>query len=319
MIGFYSSLFYINNKNGKFSIGAFGANFSKETQLEEAKEQYLKDQIVSALSNILIGLREIQKDERSFDGLLIVLDEIQNAEDFKMVAQLLRGITTTMDVNGFGNISFIVIGYSDTITSFFEEDPSAKRNFDSILLESMPIAESQDVLIKGFEEAEVRFDEEALKKNVKVAGGYPHSLQVLGHNLIDLDTDDLIDQADWKKAIDITAKELQTKDFSNFYKFKGKQTMRDELLNILALVGQPVPKSTLSKFFKKNFYSKSCLPVLKTLGAITEDSSNENLFLHSSLFRTAIFTHIVSNPNMFQGSWFDAANKILIELGKQEN
>jgi AAA ATPase-like protein len=308
-------------KNGKFSFGAFGLQASMdknqmELPLEGDTKQFFKDQAVSALTNILSGLKEIKDEEKEYDGIFIVLDEIHNIEDVHGIAQMLRGISTTLDVNGIGNISFMVIGYSEVVDNFFEGDPSAKRSFDLIHLTSMPLEEAKDVLVKGLNEVKVTFDEEPLE-NVMITGGYPHSIQVLGHNLIEVDNDDHIDKEDWETAVSKTALELQTKDFSSLYNFKGKKTLREEILNVLALVGKPISKTILVKEYK-SLYSRTYLPELKNSGAIKEDSQTGELTLHSALFRSAILLHIFRTVEK-EDTWYRFGKKIINELEEKES
>ncbi len=300
---------------GKFSFGAFGLSVAVDSgqtglPLDDGNiQQYFKDQAVSVLTNILLGLKEVG-GQKEFDGLLMVLDAIHNAKDIQGIAQLIRSITTTLDVNGFGNISFIIIGYSEAFQSFFEGDPSARRSFDSIPLTGMPYEEAKEVLVKGFDDVQIEYNQEELGAKVKLAGGYPHSLQVLGHNLIEVDTDNLIDVDDWNLATRKAARELQDKDFLNLYNFKGKQKLREEIMNILAWVAVPVPKSILAKEFPSNIHSKSCLPELKKSGAVKEDTETGNLSLHSSLFRSAILLHTINKPDFMEEKWMKISDKI---------
>ncbi len=300
---------------GKFSFGAFGVSVAVDSgqmglPLDDGNiEQYFKDQAVSVLTNILLGLKEVEEQSK-YDGLLIVLDEIHNAKYIQGIAQLIRSITTTLDVNGLGNISFIIIGYNEAIQSFFEGDPSARRSFDSIPLTGMPYGEAKEVLVKGFDDVQIEYNQEELDAKVKLAGGYPYSLQVLGHNLIEVDTNNLIDADDWGEAISEAARELQDKDFLNLYNFKGKQKLREEIMNILAWVSAPIPKSILYKEFPGNIYSSSCLPELKKSGAVNEDPETGNLSLHSSLFRSAILLHTISKPGFMDEKWMKISNKI---------
>lgn len=281
-------------KNGKFTLGAFGVQAGFEAGDGDSKntEQYLKDQAVSALTNILAGLKE--QEGAACDGLLIIIDEIHNTTDIEGIAQILRSISTTLNVGDAGNVSFLIIGYSDPIAKFFAGDPSAKRLFDTIHLSYMPHGEAKEVLTKGFNEAGVRFDETELDKGIRVAGGYPHSIQVLGHNLIQVDKDDMIDKADWHAAHRETAIELKSKDFSNLYKFTGKPTLREQVLNLMALYGEPISKQKIAEELSgKNIYTKNCLGELKKSGAVHVDPDTEELSLQSGLFRTAILVHII--------------------------
>ena len=296
-------------KNGKFSLGAFDVQVEIGKRSKQSAEggMYLKDQALSILTNILKGMEEDKKNNPK--AVLIVLDEVHNIKNLKGMAQILRSVITTLDVNGYGNIAFLIISYPSAVKEFFKADPSAKRNFDILPLEIMPDDEAQEILTKGFKQAKVRYDRQMIGDNTKIAGGYPHSIQMLGHNLFEEDQDNNIDQTDWEKAVKKTALDLQRKDFSNLYSFNGKIKQRDELLNVLALMPGPVFKSDLSKEFKeynKNIYATSCLPELKKIGAIKEEPETGFLSLQSHLFKSAISMHIAvqSDPKKPEPEWY---------------
>ena len=215
-------------KNGKFSLGVFGikAEMDKVSGKSPEEDMYLKDQAVSILTNILKGIEEEgsrkgKKIDQS-DGILIVLDEIHNLKSIDGVAQILRSIITTLDMNGHGNIAFLILSYPEAIKNFFKGDPSAKRSFDILPLETMPDNEAEEILTKGLQSVQIKYNKNLVSDNIYKAGGYPHSIQVLGHNLVEIDCDKYIDQEDWTKAVKKTALELQHKDFSNLYSFKRK-------------------------------------------------------------------------------------------------
>ena len=272
-------------KNGKFEIGAFGASVSMESRLnEQQKEITVKDQTVSILSNII---RELQVSSGSQqDGILIIIDELHNLSNIPSAASILRNVVTSLDVEGLGRISFLLIGYKEDMEQFFSVDSSSLRTFDTKSLSIMPLKEAVEVLTKGFQVAGVRWDELALNSNIGIAGGYPHSIQVLGHNLIEKDTDRYIDKKDWSDVIFDTALELQEKDFSTMYSFRKNLTDKDKILILLAKEEKPLSRKDIShKNLSKNIYR--CLSDLKTVGAIREDDGG-NFYLQSQLFRTAI-------------------------------
>ena len=285
-------------QDGKFSLGAFGAVMEidkkdvAKNRLVPPDNQFFKDQIVSSLTNLMKAV--IAKDQNSPKGLLIIIDEIHNIRDIDGAGQIFRNIINTLDFNEQGNFSFMLIGSSDTVDGFFSTDPSARRSFDFIPLDVMPTKDSEDLLIKGFERAEIDYNKKTLKKKIVVAGGYPHALQMLGYNLIDIDSDNHIDESDWGKAIDITAQQLQSKDFYSFYSFTGKPNAKDEIMNILALAnGADIYKKTLAKALNVSVY-RNASQLIKQ-GAIKEDQQTGKLSLQSELLRTAINFHIYKN------------------------
>ena len=303
-------------KGGKFSLGAFGVNaeININSDVPQKDNMYLKDQAISILTNILKGINEdnLETNNSPSDGVLIVLDEIHNVKNINNVAQILRSVITTLDINGLGNIAFLIISYPEAIKKFFKGDPSSKRSFDILPLKTMPDDEAKEILTKGFEQAQIKYDKQVINNNIKKVGGYPHSIQVLGHSLVEIDSDNYIDQEDWTKAIEQTALELQRKDFSSFYSFNGKVRQRDELLNILALMPEPVLKADLAKEYK-NIYANACLPKLKKIGAIKEEMDSGLLSLHSYLFKSAIRLHIASQSEKkkLESNWYQIYQKML--------
>ena len=281
-------------KQGKFSFGAFGMNVNIESNERGERKQFFKDQIVSSLTNLIQS--SVGKDESDkFDGILIVIDEIHNIQDLEGAGQIFRNIINTLDVNEKGFFSFLLIGYSDSIDKVFKGDPSARRSFDLLHLDVMPDDEAKELLTKGFNKIGLKYDNPSLDKYINVAGGYPHSLQTLGHQLVEIDNDNNISNEDWNKAIVISARELQNKDFSQLYSFTGKPTLREEIMNHLALAnGTVITKTSLGKALGKNIYQKKALPQLIQTGAVKEDINSGKLSLHSELFKSAIRFHLKS-------------------------
>lgn len=274
-------------KNGKFTIGAF----SIEQKSVEERTIIIRDQMISILSHLIEAVRT-EKDAKRKDGIIIVIDEAQNIGDIEICAQLLRGIITTLDVKNLGNISFLLIGYVSALDDFFQGDPSARRQFDSIGLGVMPVDEAKEVLVKGFEAAGVLWDQDVLEKNILATGGYPHSIQLLGHSLLEYDTDNKIDNTDWDQAINHTATELQRKDFAEMYDFHGKASAREKILDVLAVAWQALSKPEIEKYAGiKNIYQY--LPDLQKRGSIKVDLETGKVLLHSHLFGIAIILKII--------------------------
>ncbi len=294
-------------KNGKFSIGAFSV------ELKNNKEDTIivRDQLISILSNLIDAIKnDIGDANIRKDGILIIIDEMQNVSDINICAQLLRGIITTLDVKNLGNISFLLIGYKEAMSDFFDGDQSARRQFDSVELGVMPLQEAKEVLVKGFKEANVKWDDNSLSKSIYVTGGYPHSIQLLGHNLIEVDNDNNINSEDWKQAINRTAFELRKKDFAEMYNFNGKTSAREKILDVLAIAAiaaKPLSKKEIIKYSKvTNVYQY--LPDLIKKGCIQYDKKKEKISIHSQLFSFGILISIfnkIKNENYLNELLYD--------------
>lgn len=280
-------------KNGKFTIGAFGASASVAAAQEGAEPRIaaVRDQAISILANIINALKE---SEEKRDGILLIIDEIQNLSDIEIAAPLLRGILSSLEFKNLGHVSFLLLGLDQAFDAFMSGDISTRRNFDPIRLDTMPPDEAVQVLTKGFEKVELRWDEAALKSHIHVTGGYPHSIQVVGHHLVAADTDGFIGQTDWKAAIRLTAAELIEKEFSEMYSFSAKLTGHEKILNVLALSGH-MPRKELSTKCREAYEMNNTyqyLPTLEQRGAI-RILSDGTIELHSHLFRSAILSSLL--------------------------
>jgi len=296
-------------KNGKFTLGAFGGTVSIEQSKGTSRDQItLKDQAVSIFANIVSTLKEATEGDEKRDGVLVIIDEMQNVSDIEIAASSLRGILNTLDFKSLGHVSFLLIGLDQAFDGFMTGDVSALRAFDPIHLDVMPSDEAMEVLRKGFKEVGLKWDEKVLESSIPVAGGYPHSIQVVGHNLVHVDNDGMIDQTDWKLATDRTANELREKDFSAMYSFGSRKTGREKILDVIALLGSLTRKQLIEACRQgcdlQNAYQY--LAELEKKGAI-KVLSNGKIELHSQLFRTAILSVLFPNldPNSpLWGLWF---------------
>jgi hypothetical protein len=274
-------------RNGKFAIGAFGGKLEIEKS-QNVQNQHLKDIAVSIFTNIFKGIEE---SESSQNGILIIIDEVHNLLDLSGIAMLLRNITTTLDVNGLGKVSFLIIGYPYAIDAFFEGDLSAKRHFDPMLLDCMPLDEAKQILVKGFEEAGFVYDTNDLNNFIAFTGGYPHAVQVLGHNVVESTSSNKILNFDWINGIHKTAMELATKDFSNFYKFNKKPTSKEQLMDILAVIGKPITRQELAQLSDDTNLART-ISELKKISAVKENNDTSEISLSSMLLNMAIVFHL---------------------------
>ena len=64
----------------------------------------------------------------------------------------------------------------------------------------MPLEEAIEVLTKGFDEVKVKYNKKEVSDFIMQTGGYPHSIQLLGHNVVSIDKDNLISIDDWKRG-----------------------------------------------------------------------------------------------------------------------
>ena len=232
---------------------------------------------------------------------MIIIDEIQNIIDIEEATQILKSIINTLDFRERGYISFLLLGYSHGVELLFKSDPSARRSFNLVKLEVMADDEALEVLTKGFADIKLKYDEKLLREKIGVAGGYPYALQVLGQNLVNVDKDNIIDADDWESAIKRSAIELQDKDFFGFYSFSGRQTIKDQIMNIVALANGQfiITRKALSEILGRSSYRH--INNLIEQGGLREKPANGQLEPHSKLLAVAISFYLTSQlPDEFK-------------------
>ncbi|MFQ5627625.1 MAG: AAA family ATPase [bacterium] len=286
-------------KNGKFSIGAFGIKASYESGGSESiptEPILIKDQVVSIIRNIL---REItsQHDETSKDGILVIIDEMDNISDLDTAASIIRGITAELDFEDLGFISFLLIGYKSGLEKFARGDESIRRLLDPIQLTEMSDNEVVETFEKGFSAAEIKWDKEILKKKVWITGGYPLAIQIIGYHTVEADNDNFIDEIDWEKSVVDSHLELIDKEYSSYYSFGVKKKKNSDKVLLALAIGARMNCNTLSvKEIEHISGVKNPSQYLKMLmknGIVLRDVSNNEYCLRKGLLGNSIVLDLI--------------------------
>jgi len=310
-------------KNGKFSIGAFGLSAGYENKINAPSETLIiKDQVVSILRNVITQLRENPIDEIIKNGVLIIIDEMDNIEDIEIAASIIRGITTELDFEDLGYVSFLLIGYASSHEIFVKGDESIRRLIDTIHLTEMPEDEVIETFEKGFKEAGVEWNKNVLEENVWLTGGYPLAIQVLGYHLIESDTNSFIDQDDWEESISKSSVELIDKEFSSYYSF-GTRLKKNTDRILISLAISSINCDSLSlKEIEKLSEVKNPSQYVKQLmknGVVTRDRLTGEYTIKRGLLRTSIILDMRDSfPDEFIQR-FSKINALAKEIAQEKN
>lgn len=294
--------------NGKFSIGAFGfeAGYEYKDHRSNSKEGFIiKDQVVSILRNILNQIKNDLNSPDCKDGIFIIIDEMDNISDVEIAASITRGITTELDFEDLGFISFMFIGYQNSFEAFTSGDESIKRLLDPIHLTEMPENEVIETFEKGFKAVNVKWDKELLKSKAWLTGGYPLAIQVIGYHLIENDTDNYIDEKDWDFSINKSAEELIDREFSSYYSFGTHQKLnKDKILLALAIASIGGCDSLSLKEIEELSDVKNPSQYLKQLmksGVVFRDVSSKEYIIKKGLLRTSIVLDLIKSYSDEEG------------------
>jgi len=286
-------------KDGKFSIGAFGFETSYNGRRGDdstTKKTVIKDQVVSILRNIIQQIRNNEDISKNKDGILIIIDEMDNLDDINFSASIVRGITTELDFEDFGFVSFLLIGYENGYERFISGDESIRRLIDPVHLTEMPENEIIETFKKGFLEASVQWSADKLKEKVWLTGGYPLAIQVIGYYLIEYDTDNNIKGDDWDKSITKSAEELIDKEYSLYYSFGIRQKKNaDKILLAFAVAGIKLDSMSLSEIEQISGVinpSQYLTPLMKN-GVVNRDKISGEYMIKRGLLRTAVILDLL--------------------------
>jgi len=304
--------------NGKFSIGAFGVEAAYQgNQVNAGSENILiKDQFVSIARNLINGLKN-QTEGEKHDGLLIIIDEMDNIVDLESAASIIRGITTTLDFEDLGYLSFLFIGYHSGLDTFVHGDISVKRLIDEIHLEEMPANEVVETFEKGFKEAGINWDKDALMQYHWQSGGYPLAIQVIGYHLIDGDKDANLADDDWLKASFASAFELREKEYSAYYSFEVKEKKNADKIMVALALANRVSSGALSlkeiASIAKVKNPRQYLAKMLKQGVVFIDAKSQGYVLKRGLLRTAIIIDYINCAGM------EKFEEFVAEINKVKN
>lgn len=193
----------IDNTQHKITLG-----IPKLAQYEftEAYEYFDTGRHLAALTKIIEAqaFKEALQEKRQ---LIIAIDEADKCAP--ALTKLIRTVSTKTQLNGISNIRFILAGVSPFYTEMLNTDQGISR-FIYKVINLGPLLEGEARLLLETKFAKVadhakknglhlQIDPTMIERIVKLSGGHPHLLQLLGSHVIEheyFDPDGIIDSRD---------------------------------------------------------------------------------------------------------------------------
>jgi len=193
-------------KRIKFKIGPF-----LETESAEIVKNFAEGRHTAILKRLVE--EEFLKSILGKDKfLLLAVDEADKCPD--ILARLVRSVSTHAQHKGVTRVSFVLAGVTPFFQKMVSEDAGVSRFFyRTILLKPMSLEDAGDLietkLTKVADAAElqrisIEINPEVITKVVRLSGGHPHILQLLGSHLViheGEDPDGVIDSKDLLGAL----------------------------------------------------------------------------------------------------------------------
>lgn len=177
----------------------------KETQNSESE---LFDNLIYSIVDTAQLIKDTKPsyDDTRKDGILIFIDEADNARDDLDIGGLLKLISEKLIFEGCSNVSFIVSGLPEIRNILRKSHESSLRLFEELELEPLSNEDRMNVIYRGIKRANqkndkpVAIEEQALYSLIAFSEGYPHFLQQFAYSAYEEDNDYNIDEEDFKNA-----------------------------------------------------------------------------------------------------------------------
>lgn len=167
---------------------------SSEKDVTEIRNNFPEGRCLGRLKDILLKWGTTRPETI----LILAFDEADKCPQF--FSQLFRNITGHCDVNHVSNIRLMVAGVNPYFQKMVDEDPGVRRFFTEVItLNPLTVDEAEELLIKKFrivrnrakkESLSLEIDPEVVEKIIRLSGGHPHLLQLLGYRIIENENSD---------------------------------------------------------------------------------------------------------------------------------
>jgi AAA ATPase domain len=134
-----------------------------------------------------------------FDGVLVLVDEADNASSRLSLGSFLKLLTERLQRRGCYRVAFGIAGLPNLRNVLTESHPSSLRLFEELILGRLSFPESMRVIDMGLDRAnhlnerKTTITEEAKKALAYYSEGYPHFIQQFAFSTFAVDEDDVID------------------------------------------------------------------------------------------------------------------------------
>ena len=141
-----------------------------------------------------------------FDGVLILIDEADNASPELSLGSFFKLTTERLQRRGCNHVAFGIAGLPELRSVLAASHPSSLRLFEELVLGRLSTAEARKVIAMGLARAnhlnveQTSITEEARHHLAYYSEGYPHFIQQFAASAFTADTDNIIDPDDVLKG-----------------------------------------------------------------------------------------------------------------------
>lgn len=233
------------------------------------------DDFTYSLSETCKRITNPEKGEIAKDGLVIIIDEADNACSDLHIGYFFKVVTELLQHNSCENLMFIVAGLPEVVEKLSTSHESSIRIFTQLLIKELNPADRKYVVNRGLEagnkqnEEQTTITSEAIDMISTLSEGYPHFIQQFAYSAFEANTDGEINSDDvangaFKKGGALDA--IGSRYYQSAYNEKIKSDEYREVLEIMAeSMNSWIKKSEIRDKFSGNDHTVS--DALKALTA----------------------------------------------------
>ena len=210
----------------------------------DSEEEILIDNFAHSLAKTTIRISEEHQGEKARDGVLIILDEADNATPDIRIGYFIKTVTESLQRHGCNKVMFIIAGLPETTDKLKSSHESSLRALHPMKVKELEPKDRKFVVDRGISHAnkinteKTQITDHAKEQISTLSEGYPHFIQQFAYCAFDknqdstIDVDDVLDSAFAPGgAIDAIGSRYYESDF--YDKIKS-----DEYRQVLAIMAK---------------------------------------------------------------------------------
>lgn len=198
------------------------------------------DRLVESISRTIENLSGLNNEEVKYDGIVFLIDEIDNISDELQLGMLIKKITEQLTFDQNNKALFILSGLPCSRDTIAASHPSSLRIFEEKMLAPLLDDDCAQILRRGLEKAskdygsKISITDAAISKIAFRSEGYPHFIQQFAYCAYNNDTDNCINQDDVNAATLEALRLIGTRYYDDLYYKKIKKDSYRQVLRIMS-------------------------------------------------------------------------------------
>jgi Cdc6-like AAA superfamily ATPase len=201
------------------------------------------DEFAYSLAKTCNRVSNPEKGEEKKDGILLILDEADNASESLRIGYFYKAVTELLQQHGCNNVMFVVVGLPDITDKLLTSHGSSLRIFNQIKITELKPTDRERVVELGMEEANrLNTNKTTITADAKshistLSEGYPHFIQQFSYSAFEFNTDGEISVDDVLNAAFASGGAIDsigTRYYAADYHSKIKSDEYRQVLSIMA-------------------------------------------------------------------------------------